>query len=119
MRVKRVVRGLTIAVMAAIAFVLFGYVVERLWNGLMPAIFGLRTITWLQALGLMILGKILFGGFHRHSRCGGRRGWGRQMGERWAQMTPEEREKFRAGIRGRWGCGFDREDVAAEHRPAV
>jgi hypothetical protein len=107
MRVKRVVRGLTIALMASIAFVLFGYVVEHLWNWLMPAIFGLRTITWLQALGLMILGKILFGGIHRHGGCRGRRGWRGHMAERWEKMTPEEREKFRAGIRGRWGCGFD------------
>jgi hypothetical protein len=106
--------------MASIAFVLFGYVVEHLWNWLVPAIFGLRTITWLQALGLMILGKILFGGFHRHSRCGGRRGWwGRQMGERWEKMTPEERKKFRAGMRGRWGCGYDPDRDAAQQRPAV
>jgi hypothetical protein len=104
--------------MASIAFVLFGYVVEHLWNWLMPAVFGLKTITWLQALGLMILGKILFGGFHRHSRCGRRRGWGRQMRDRWETMTPEERAKFRAGMRGRW-CGFEPEDVAAGQRPAV
>ena len=31
-----------------------------LWNWLMPAIFGLTKITWLQALGLNILSGILF-----------------------------------------------------------
>ena len=103
MRVKRVVRGLTIALMASIAFVLFGYVVEHLWNWLMPAVFGLRTITFLQALGLLVLSKILFGGFHRHGS--GRHGWRRNMEERWSQMTPEERERLRAGMRGRWSCG--------------
>jgi hypothetical protein len=33
--------------------------------------------------------------------------WRGRMAERWAQMTPEEREKFREGMRAR--CG---------HRPA-
>ena len=118
MRVKRIVRGLTIALMVSIAFVLFGWVVEHLWNWLMPAVFGLRTITWAQALGLMILGKILFGGFHRHS--GGCRGRGRKrhVAERWETMSPDERERFRAGIRGRWGCGFDpRPEGAPEQKP--
>jgi hypothetical protein len=95
--------GLKIAVMITVAVIVFGYAIEHLWNWLMPAVFGLRTITFLQALGLLILSKILFGGFHRHG-CG-RRGWRRNMEERWAQMTPEERERLRAGLRGRWGCG--------------
>ena len=46
----------------------FGFVTMHLWNWLMPAIFGLKTITFLQALGLLVLGKILFGGFHRQRR---------------------------------------------------
>jgi hypothetical protein len=72
-----------------------------LWNWLMPAIFGLRAVSFAQALGLLLLGKILFGGFHRHGGRG--RGWGRHWEERWAKMTPEERERFRAGMRGgRW-----------------
>src|ERR1700679_807635 len=118
MIVKRIVRGLTIALIASIAFVLFGFVVERLWHWLMPAVFGLRSITWLQALGLMILGKILFGGFH--GRRGGRPRWKHDMEERWGKMTPEERERMRAGMRGRWGCGFghNRETVA-EQKPAI
>jgi hypothetical protein len=69
----------------------------------MPAIFGLKTITFLQGLGLVVLSKILLGGFHKHAG-GGPRGWKREMGERWARMTPEEREKFRAGMKGRRGC---------------
>jgi hypothetical protein len=60
-----------------------------------------------------VLSKILFGGFHRHG--GGRNGWRRHMEERFAQMTPEERERFRAGMRGRRGCGFGPpRDTAAE-----
>ena len=46
---------------------LFSLIVLLLWNWLMPSIFGLTTITFLQALGLLVLSKILFFGFHR--RC--------------------------------------------------
>lgn len=44
-----------------IAF-LFGWVTMLLWNALMPAVFGVTAITFWQALGLVILGRLLFGG---------------------------------------------------------
>jgi hypothetical protein len=78
-----------------------GEVVKLLWNWLAPALFGLRPVTFWQALGLLALCRILFGGFrlgggsHRHAR--------RRMAERWEQMTPEERDRFRQGFRGRGG----------------
>jgi len=83
----------------------FSFVTMHLWNWLMPALFGLRIITWPQALGILVLAKLLFGGFHRHAGYG-HRGWKRRMEERWANMTPEERERFRAGMKGRRSCGF-------------
>lgn len=102
-----------------LAVALFGYVTMSLWNWLMPMLFGLRTVTFWQALGMLLLSKILFGGFH--GRGGGRRpGWKRDMEERWAQMSPEEREKMRSGMRGRWGCEFGRDrEPAVEQKPAV
>jgi hypothetical protein len=60
----------------ALAF-LFGAVVMWLWNWLMPAIFGLGVITYWQAVGLAVLGRLLFGGMHHgghHGRGHGRRG---------------------------------------------
>lgn len=65
-------------------------------------------VSFWQAFGLLLLGKILFGGFRRprgshiHSR-------GRMM-ERWEKMTPEEREKFREEMKGR--CGVFRSQTA-------
>jgi hypothetical protein len=50
----------------------------------------------------LVLSKILFGGFRSYSGGGPR--WRRRMMERWEQMTPEEREKFKRGMRH--GCGF-------------
>jgi hypothetical protein len=103
MRQYRFFKAIKVAVIAMVAITLFGYVVERLWNWLVPAIIGWKPISFTQALGLLVLSKILFGGFHRHGG-GGPRGWKRDMGERWARMTPEERERFRSGMRGRGWC---------------
>ena len=79
----------------------FTWVVMRLWNWLVPALFGWHVISFWQALGLLILCKILFGGFRGGS--GRHWSWRRRMMERWEQMTPEEREKFRQEMRGRCG----------------
>jgi len=98
---KRVLKGLMFALLATAAIALFGFVVMSLWNWLTPPLFGWRLITFWQALGLLILCKILFGGFR--GRPGGRMHWKRRMMERWEHMTPEEREKFRTGMRGRCG----------------
>jgi hypothetical protein len=89
------------AVFAAAAAAALSFVVMSLWNWLMPAIFGLRTITYWQGLGLLALSKILLGGFR--GGPGRHLFWRRRMMERWEKMTPEEREKFRQGMRG--GCG--------------
>jgi len=96
-----ILRGLKFALLAVLFLGLFSFVVMSLWNWLTPALFGWRLITFWQALGLLVLSKILFGGF----RGGPQRHWywRRRMMERWDQMTPEEREKFRQGMRGRCG----------------
>lgn len=95
MRRNRVARAVKIALMATAAFAAFTFLVEALWNWLIPEIFGWHRITYWQALGLLVLSKILFGGFH-----GGRHGghWRKRMRERWDEMTPEQREKFRKGL---------------------
>jgi hypothetical protein len=79
-----------------------GEVVRQLWNWLLPPLFGWRQVTFWQALGILALCRILFGGFGGHGSHRSRSG--RRMAERWEHMTPEERERFREGMRGR--CGF-------------
>jgi hypothetical protein len=96
-----VLKAIRIALFVVIGCIVFGFLVKSLWNVLMPPIFGWHTITYWQALGLLLLSKILFGGFHRHGGGGGRSLWRNRMKERWEHMTPEEREKFRRGMR----CG--------------
>ena len=96
-----IVRRLKFVLFAAAALVVFGFVVMSLWNWLMPSLFGFRFINFWQALGLLLLSRILFGGFR--GRPGAHMYWRRHMMERWEQMTPEEREKFREGMRRRCG----------------
>ncbi|MGA7158379.1 MAG: hypothetical protein WBY53_16145 [Acidobacteriaceae bacterium] len=110
MRRFRMWKVLKIVVIVALALTVFGFVTEHLWNWLMPVIFGLKTISFVQALGLVILSKILLGGIHKHGPGVGRRGWKQQMEMRWAQMTPEERERFKAGMRERRKCGWGPRD---------
>jgi hypothetical protein len=111
MRGRKLFRILKFLVIATVAFIVFGFVVTHLWNYLMPGLFGLRVISFWQAVGLMLLGRLLFGGF-RPGRGGF--GWRGEMMRRWEQMTPEEREKFREGMRGR--CGGPRvPEPAANH----
>jgi hypothetical protein len=108
MRRRRLARGLKFVLIALAAGLLFGFVVMRLWNWVMPPVLGLHTIGYPQALGLLVLTRILFGGFRRgFGGCGPGMHWRRRMMERWEQMSPEEREKFRAGMGAAMGgrCG--------------
>jgi hypothetical protein len=114
MRGRKVFRVMKFVAIGILAFSVFGFVVTRLWNYLMPGLFGLHMITFWQAVGLMLLGRLLFGGF-RPGRGGF--GWRGQMMRRWEQMTPEEREKFREGMRGR--CGQPRTPPSEPSRGAA
>jgi hypothetical protein len=99
-------RWVFLAPMAIVGILVFlavgGLVVRELWNWLLPSLFGWPRVTFWQSLGLLALSRILFGGLGRH---GGGSRWRRRMAERWERMTPEERERFRQGMRGR--CGTD------------
>jgi hypothetical protein len=79
-----------------IAFV-GGTLVRLLWNALLPPLFGWPVVTFWQALGLLALCRILFGGVGLGGRSHGPR-FRRRMGERWEHMTPDERERFGQGI---------------------
>jgi hypothetical protein len=71
-----------------------------LWNVTLPAVAGFHAISFWQAVGLLVLSRILFGGLRRR----GSRGWRSRMHRRWQQMSPEERERVRA----RMPCGMTR-----------
>ena len=101
-RLKRVIFFAPLGILGVLLFIAIGGgLILLLWNWLMPPIFGLHPVTFWQALGLLALCRILFGGRGWH---GSRRSEiRRRMFERWEQMTPEERERLRQNWRGRWG----------------
>src|SRR3979411_3363265 len=63
MKRKCILRGLKFVLFAALAAFVFSFVVMSLWNWLTPTLFGWHAISFWQALGLLVLSKILFGGF--------------------------------------------------------
>src|SRR2546428_10029441 len=102
MRVRKMNRywigkGLKIVLFVALAVVGFSFVVMNLWNWLMPPLFGWTVIGFWQALGLLVLSRILLGGWR------GRPGYGMHcrpsMGERRQHMTPSESDAFQEGMR--------------------
>jgi hypothetical protein len=97
-----------IFVLGPIALVVFvgvvGEVVMQLWNWLLPALFGWKPIGFWQALGLLVLCRILVGGFgsHNHDKRAKAR---KKLEERWESLSPEERERLSEGWPARCG-GF-------------
>lgn len=98
------------ALMAVIGIGLGGLVVMLLWNWVAPTLFGWKGINYLQALALLALSRILIGNLH--SRCGHGH-WRFHLAERLEQMTPEERERFQAGMKSKW-CGCGTSDTPAQ-----
>ena len=60
----RIVGPVFVGLVFAVVFALvFGLLVKLIWNSLIPGIFNLKEITYWQAFGIIILAKLLFGGF--------------------------------------------------------
>ena len=90
------------AITAIALFMAFGgWVVMHLWNWLLPGLFGWHLITFWQAMAMLVLCRILFGGISGRGWHGSRR---RKSG-RWGHMSDEERAKFREAVRAKWGYG--------------
>src|SRR5512141_2930694 len=109
MRGRKLLFFVPLAIVGFAAFIaLGGAVVMWLWNWLLPSLFGLPQIGFWQAVGLLALSRILLGGFG--FRGSSRGGW-RRHGGHWERMTDEERERFRQGIRDRFGVGGSTPDA--------
>lgn len=66
-RAARILGWSLVGIAAAVGFALiFGLAVQWLWNQVMPPVFGVGSISYLQAVGILLLSKLLFGAFRGH-----------------------------------------------------
>jgi len=108
---KRIGKGIAIGICVIAFMFAFGWVVMMLWNTLIPEIFNGPVVTYWQAVGLLVLARLLvgrgWGGWGGGGHWGHKRQyWKRHWREKLESMTPEEREKFLAGMKGRCGWYF-------------
>ena len=84
-----------LGVVALLALAVFG-----LWNAILPAVLGVKALTYWQALGILCWPK-------SSSAASPRRGHDHfahfMMRKRWEKMTPEQREELRESMRHRFG----------------
>ncbi len=95
-----ILRGLKFLMLGVIFIAFAGYVTMWLWNAILPDVLRVSEITFFQALGLLLLARLLFGGFRRHGgfyKGGGHTTTqrGQFMRDKWANMSDEERALFK------------------------
>ena len=81
-------------ILIALFILIGGGIVMLLWNWLLPSLFGWPEITLLQGFGLLVLCRILFGGFGGGGGGGGPK--------HYKCKSPEDKERFRQRMRERF-----------------
>ena len=89
-------KGVKILLMVTAFVFLFSWIVMLLWNNVIVAVTGASVVTLWQAMGILVLSKILFGGFRKGWGGGGPQGnhWKEKMKARWENMTDTEKAEF-------------------------
>ncbi len=86
------VAGFTVCAVTIVA--MFGYIVMLLWNNVLVEVTPIKPINFWQSLGLLLLSKILFGGFNKGFAQKGKM-WSSEMKAKWHNMSTEEKEQFK------------------------
>lgn len=83
------------AVFALVLAAAFGLAVQYLWNHVLVALFRVPVLRYCQAVGLLLLARLLFGGFghgHGHGRrCG--HGFGHAHHHGWCHRGPQDADQ--------------------------
>ena len=98
-RVGRII--LMVILIAPVAIFIFGSVIMLLWNNVLTPVLHVSTITFWQALGILVLSKILFSSFNGRGHRPRRFYWREKM--LWNSMSPEQKEKFKEEWKNRCG----------------
>lgn len=104
-----VTRFLACVAFGVLGLFLVGFLTMSLWNWLVPVLFAGPVISFWQALGLLLLSKILFWGFGggKSGGCGPRKGsremhWKSRFYDKFSSMTPEQRELVKQKMKDKW-----------------
>jgi hypothetical protein len=111
-RLRWVIKGIALAASMLAGLAVLSGVVMLLWNALLPGLWHVPPLRYLQAAGILILSRILFGGLRGHLGRWRHRG-GR---ERWESLTPEERERLREKYARH--CRWQGSEQASENPPS-
>ncbi len=135
----RIIKGVIFFIAAMF---LFGFISMSLWNCLIPDLFHGPHLDYWQTLGLLLLAKIFFGGFHGHHRkgcCHGRNRhwskewgkdietykgwscWGKDWEEKFKNMTPEERDDWKHNLKNQFKSAKEKmeNDVERDEKSAL
>lgn len=97
--------------LALLAIAVIGFVTMVLWNWLVPVLFNGPQIDYWQAIGLLVLSKLLFwsfGGKRHHSHEGpGMYQWKHRFYEKFSNMSPEDREAIKQKLKAKW-CSWEK-----------
>ncbi len=92
------IHAIKIILLIAAAVFVFGSIVMLLWNWLIPDLFNGPELSFIQALGILVLARILTGGMGHGSRggkgsCspGGKKRWQKK----WEELPEDKKEKIR------------------------
>ncbi|MFD2936451.1 hypothetical protein [Spirosoma flavum] len=91
-----------------LALLAVSFAVYWLWNNVLVAVVAVKPVTYWQAVGLLILSRILLGGF-KFGQFGGRPNLGgrpdgpQNWREKLRHMSDEDRQKFRSEWKKRCG----------------
>jgi hypothetical protein len=106
-RAERFIMFLPLMLVGAALFVFVGgEIVMRLWNWLLPSMFGFPVLTFWKALGLLVLCRLLFGGLGMAGRGGPRS----RRAMRQGFFSPDEKERFKQRVREHWGASPEPEE---------
>jgi hypothetical protein len=97
---RRKRRWLFVPIFIVVALTLLSALVMLLWNSIVVPVFALPALQLWQAGGLLLLCRLLFGGFRFRPRAG-RFGPPPQMRDRWLKMNEQQRAHFRSEWRKR------------------
>jgi len=90
---------------------IFSYVVMFLWNWILVSSAGWNPITFWQAMGLLLLSRILFGHWGRGESKWKKHQWKHKMKEKWDSMSQEEKDKFKDMMSP---CAWNQSDLRSQ-----